>query len=281
MKQNTLKDTVSFQGQGLHSGKATQMNIRPAPAGYGIKFIRIDQSLTSIIEAQAGNITKTELCTTLGNGSESISTIEHLMAAFLGLGIDNAMVEIDATEIPIMDGSALPFAEGFLKVGLEELDQPRKSLVVKKTFEFHDDDRSVKIEPSDHPSYQCSIDFGKGFIGRQSIDFKLTQENFLELANARTFCHINEVNYLKSVGLALGGSLENAVVVTDDGVMNEEGLRNKDEFVRHKLLDCIGDLFLLGAPIIGRITVIKPGHGLHAKFMQEVLNRKDELFTVV
>jgi len=281
MKQHTLKETVTFQGQGLHSGKETQMNVLPAAPGHGIKFIRVDLNPASVIDGNALNITKTDLCTTLGSGAESISTIEHLMAAFLGLGIDNAVVEIDAPEVPIMDGSSLPFAEQFLKVGLQEQDAPRKSWVVKKTFEFCDDDRVVKIEPSDHSSYHCSIDFGSGFIGQQSIDFSLTRENFLDLANSRTFCHVKEVDYLKSIGLAQGGSLENAIVVTDNGIMNEGGLRSEDEFVRHKLLDCIGDLFLLGAPIIGRITVTKPGHGLHAKFMKEVLRKKDELFTVI
>jgi len=279
--QKTINQKLIFTGKGLHTGRIVRMEILPAEANTGIVFLRVDNPNAKPLIAHVNNVTSTELCTTIGSGISSIGTIEHLMAAFAGLGIDNAIVKVNAPEIPIMDGSALEFVEAMMLAGLKDLAVGRKLFVVKETFKYSEGDRTITIEPSRSIRYRCSIDFGDSYIGSQSIDFSFTLKEFLKLANARTFCHLNEVNALRTAGLALGGSLENAIVVTDHGVMNEEGLRADDEFVRHKLLDCLGDLALVGAPMIGKVTVHKPGHSFHSNAMNELLMRKDRYLAVI
>ena len=257
------------------------MEVIPAPADTGIVFERVDLPGTPSIKAVASQITSTELSTTIGQGAVTVSTIEHLMAAFAGLGIENAIVRVDANELPIMDGSAAPFVEGLIAAGLSKVDGFRRVFVVKKAFEVRDGDRLVRVEPADVTSFDCEVEYRSAAIGRQTLDVELTPSRFLDLCGARTFCHLGEVEAMRAQGLALGGSLENAVVVTDTSVVNSDGLRYADEAVRHKILDCIGDLALLGAPLIGRITLVKNGHGLHARFMKELLARRDELLAVV
>ena len=258
-----------------------RLEIHPASANYGIRFLRTDVDRAEIVPALYSNITATELCTTVGSGGNTVGTIEHLMAALVGLGIDNALVRINGPEVPIMDGSSRPFIHAIEKAGIADLGVPKKYFVVKETFEMRSGDRWIRIEPAHELSYQCEIDFGNSFIGHQSIEMVMNESNFLKLADARTFCHLNEVNALRSIGLAQGGSLENAVVVTDTGVVNEEGLRGDDEFVRHKLLDCIGDFGLLGGSLVGKVTISRPGHGFHSDVMNQLMLHRSKYLTIV
>lgn len=280
-QQKSLNKMVTFHGKGLHSGRMVRVEVHPASANYGIKFLRTDVDRAELIPALWSNITATELCTTLGRGENAVSTIEHLMAALAGFGIDNALVRINGPEVPIMDGSSKPFISAFKSAGISDLGVAKRYLVLKESFEFQSGDRIVRMEPSTEFSIACEIDYGKSFIGRQSLECTVNEANFLKLADARTFCHLNEVNALRSIGLAQGGSLDNAVVVTDSGVMNEEGLRGDDEFVRHKVLDCIGDFSLFGAQIIARVSITRPGHGFHAEIMKSMMQQKNRYFTVV
>jgi UDP-3-O-[3-hydroxymyristoyl] N-acetylglucosamine deacetylase len=279
--QKTINQKIVLTGKGLHTGRVVRMEIIPAEVNTGIVFQRTDHPHAAQVSALAQNISSTDLCTTIGSSFSAVGTIEHLMAAFAGLGIDNVVVKLNAPEVPIMDGSSQPFVTEFLRVGLRDQKVGKKFYAVKEAFEVKLGDKYILVEPAKHTTFQCSIDFSGSFIGKQTAEFIFTPEEFIKLCQARTFCHVNEVNALRAAGLALGGSLENAVVVTDSGVLNEEGLRTEDEFVRHKILDCIGDLALLGAPLIGKITIHKSGHSLHAKFMNELLLQKDKYLTVV
>jgi UDP-3-O-[3-hydroxymyristoyl] N-acetylglucosamine deacetylase len=278
--QSTIKSRVKFFGTGLHSGKPVTLDVLPAKAGHGIQFQRTDIVGSAPILATAENITSTALSTTIGTAPVSVSTIEHLMAALVGLGIDNALVRLDGPEVPIMDGSAGPFVDKLLAAGIAKLMGVRQQYVVKKAFEVRDGDKVMRVEPARRLTFRCVISFA-GVIGHQALDFTFSRPAFLSLCDSRTFCHEKEVNAMRAMGLALGGSLANAVVVTDSGILNEDGLRSADEFVRHKLLDCIGDLALLGAPLVGLVTVERGGHALHARFMRELLAHGNEYFIVM
>lgn len=280
-QQSTVRKRTRFVGTGLHSGKQVTLEICPAPANSGILFLRTDLPNAQPIAALVANVTSTDLCTTVGHAPNSVATIEHLMAAFAGLSIDNALVRVDAPEIPIMDGSSAPFIEKLLEVGTSFVGGTRKFFVVKEAFEVREGDRLMRVEPDACLSFRCDVEYESAAIGRQSLEVMFDRDNFLELSFSRTFCHAKEVEAMRRAGLALGGSLDNAIVVTDDRVLNPGGLRSENEFVRHKILDCIGDLALLGAPLIGRVTLVKNGHGLHVKFARELLARKSELLTVV
>lgn len=275
MQQKTLKHSVEIKGKALHSGRLVKLSIHPATADTGIVFCRTDSSIRSPILAHATNISSTELSTSIGEGPSSVSTIEHLMAAFYLLGIDNAYVEVDGPEIPILDGSAAPFISHLMKSGLTSL--PASVMVYKviAPFEFSMGESLLKVEPAQKFSARCTIDFDREVIGRQTASFSSHDDNIQSLVESRTFCHINDVNAMRRRGLALGGSLENAVVISDTDIINEEGLRSGDEFAKHKLLDLIGDLALLGRPLIGKVTAFKPGHTVHANFMWELLSDKD------
>jgi len=279
--QQTLSSKVVFTGKGLHSGRVVRLEVLPAPAHSGIVFRRVDTEQPVSILAHIDNVSSTQLSTTIGQGAHQIGTIEHLMAAFYGMGIDNAIVNVDAPELPILDGSSRMFVNEFLRVGLRRYPVQKRLLIVKKRFEYRDGDKVIKIEPAKSLRFRCAIDFSGSVIGQQSIDFAYSPDSFLTVADARTFCHLREVNAMRQAGLALGGSLENAVVVGDEGVINEEGLRGDNEFVRHKLLDCIGDLALLGAPLVGLVSVTKPGHALHVSFMRELEKVKHQHLTIV
>jgi UDP-3-O-[3-hydroxymyristoyl] N-acetylglucosamine deacetylase len=278
--QGTLRKPVRFEGIGLHSGKVVNLEVTPGNAGFGIKFQRTDVDGAAVLDASVANITSTELSTSIGSGSNRISTIEHLMAAFAGLGIDNAMVRVSGPEMPILDGSSAIFVEKFLAVGVRRLKARRRQLIVKKAFEVRRGDKLVRVEPASRTRFSCSIDFGSGVIGRQSFEYTPSHSAFIELSEARTFCHLKEVNAMREAGLALGGSLENAVVVTDSEILNAEGLRSENEFVRHKLLDAIGDLALLGGELVGKITLVKSGHGMHAEFMHQLMQRHTEYLEI-
>lgn len=279
--QSTLRKKLTLSGIGLHSGRNVRLDVLPAMPNTGIVFQRTDLAGAPQIKANVCNISSTDLSTTIGTGENKVSTIEHLMAAFAGLGIDNALVLVDAPEIPIMDGSAAPFVDQLLMAGIVKVNGTRHLLIVKKAFEVRAGDKLMRVEPSDRLEFSCTVDYGKSIIGRQELDLVFSRSSFLDLCESRTFCHLNEVNAMRNVGLALGGSLDNAIVVTDTVVMNPGGLRTADEFVRHKLLDAIGDLALLGSPLLGRVTLHKGGHALHAAFVKELMARRDELLTVV
>jgi len=273
LKQRTLKKSVSISGCGLHSGKPATIEIFPAGADVGITFRRTDNPAGRDTPAHVSHVHATDLSTKIGVGPDSVSTIEHLMAAFAGLGIDNAIVHVNGPEIPILDGSSRPFVNAFNEAGFKSLQANRRFLIVHSAFEVRQGDRLMRVEPSSRLKFQCSIDFESRSraIGKQSIEMTATSKSFLDLCAARTFCHVVDVETMRRMGLALGGSLDNAVVVNNDDVINEGGLRMHDEFVRHKLLDCIGDLALLGLPIIGKITTHKAGHALHYEFMKALL----------
>ncbi len=272
--QTTLAAPVVFSGKGLHSGRVVTMQVKPAPANHGLVFARTDVAISRKLQGRADLICTTMLSTTLGEGSTAISTIEHLMAAFAGLGITNAMVCVDAPEIPIMDGSAIDFVRGFLAAGIVELPALAVAFRLKKRLSITEGDKHIVIEPSESQRIRCTIDFRSPVIGRQTVDYRENLDSFLSIADARTFCHFSDVQAMREKGLALGGGLDNAIVVTDSGVMNDTGLRSADEFVKHKLLDLIGDFATLGAPLLADIQAFKSGHSLHAKAIQFLLENR-------
>lgn len=271
MYQNTLAKSFLVSGKALHSGRIVKLSVHPKPANHGIVFRRTDARGSVPILAHATNISSTELSTTLGEGHSSVSTVEHLMAALFLTGVDNALVEVDGPEIPILDGSSMPFIREIKKAGIKQVSDLRQVFKVIAPLEVFSGDSILKIEPADGFSVNCTIDFDSEVIGRQIASFIDVDIDHDELCRARTFCHINDVNAMRRRGLALGGSLENAVVISDTGILNEEGLRSPNEFAEHKLLDLIGDFALLGRPLIGRITAVKPGHTIHAQSMWELL----------
>lgn len=261
--QTTLKNSISLVGTGLHSGKLAHLRILPAPAEYGIRFRRMDVTdRDNLVAARYDNVDDTSLCTRIANSSGvSVSTIEHLMAAFMGCGIHNALVEIDGPEVPIMDGSSDQFVREILTAGIRSLDAPVRVIRILERVEVNLNGVMVSIEPFDNLEIDFSIDFPDEAIGRQTKRLNMANGAFVhELCNSRTFCRQSDVEWMRSNGLALGGSLENAIVVDGAKVLSPGGLRHHDEYVRHKMLDALGDLALAGAPIIGRYHGIRAGH---------------------
>jgi UDP-3-O-[3-hydroxymyristoyl] N-acetylglucosamine deacetylase len=274
--QQTLKDKLVFSGIGLHSGKTINMTLRPAEAETGIIFHRIDMSPAVSIEAVAANVVNTRLSTTIGKESATVSTIEHLMAALYSCGIDNAHVDIDGPEVPIMDGSAAPFVKALKETGVRTLSRARKYLVVKKPVTITDGDKKISIIPSRYFRISFDMRFNHPVVNNQFKSMKFNEDTFAtDYAPARTFGFLVEVETLKANGLARGGSLDNAVVIGDDGILNEGGLRFDDEFVRHKILDSTGDFSLAGYRLIGHVKACKSGHDLNHKLVTELLARKD------
>ncbi len=266
--QHTLKKAVSISNVGLHSGKVVNITIYPANVDHGVVFQRIDVlDKNNIIPAKWNNVVDTRLCTIIGNeDGVVVGTIEHLMAAFRGCGIDNVLVEIDATEVPILDGSSGEFIKVFEEAGVQVQSKPRRAIRVLKEVTYAEGDKSVTLSPSNVPVYAGQIDYKNLAIGTQHYEIKLVNGNFKhDLADCRTFCLLDDVEKMQANGLALGGSLDNAIVVDDAGVMNEEGLRCHDEFIRHKLLDAVGDLSLCGGLFYGRYEGIRAGHTLNNK----------------
>jgi len=272
--QQTIKESISFSGIGLHSGKQVEMKLVPAEVGHGVKFIRIDKKKDNVIDAVWSNVSETVLSTTISNQSGiKISTIEHLMSALSGLHIDNLIIYINASEVPIMDGSSKPFVDFIEKVGIKVQNKKRKLLNIKKTIEVKKDDSSVKIIPNNQFSIDFEIDFPSQLVSKQSCQLQLINGNYkTDVAAARTFGFEKDVEYLRSNGLALGGSLENAVVVGENEILNKDGLRYSDEFVRHKILDSIGDLYLAGSPIIGYFFGNKSGHHLNNQLLRKLFS---------
>ena len=280
--QGTLNRSIKISGVGLHSGCLVNCHILPAAPNTGIIFKRIDKFKSIPIKADPFNITDTTLSTSIGSGASKVSTIEHLMAAFVGLGIDNAYVEIDNEEVPILDGSAAPFYDQLSVIGVQAQNAPRKLYVCKKSFEVRQGSSLIRVDPGMGLSFNCEIDFTQvsSAIGRQKLKVNFSETLFKEICEARTFCHLDDVNKMREMGLARGGSLDNAIVVDNHSVMNSDGLRFTDEFVRHKLLDCIGDLALLGGSLVGNITLVRPGHSLHAEFTKAILINQRHFFDI-
>lgn len=252
------------------------MTINPAPPDNGITFVRTDLSGHHVIKAHFENVINTTMCTILGCNGHRVSTIEHLMAAFFGLGIDNAVVEIDGPEIPIMDGSSAPFIFLLKSVGTKEQRKPKEFIVIKKPFSIQEGDRSITIKPSKELKVSFTIDFHHPLISNQQYDFCFSGKDFIdEISRARTFGFLKDIEMLREAGLARGGSLDNAIVIDDFRVLNEDGLRFKNEFVRHKILDFLGDLAVIGSPVIGHFHVERSGHSLNHAMLQKLsANRK-------
>ncbi len=277
--QRTLKKTVSFSGVAVHSGDIVKVEIRPAAANTGILFQRVDLPNSPYIKASPESVFDTSLATRIGSPLAYVSTIEHLMAAFFGFGIDNAIVSLNNSEMPILDGSSAPFLVLLDEAGVEELSEPKKICVIKEVIEVVDEknpSRFIRVEPSKKPLLSYIIDFGSAqTIGNQRVTLEYTAQSFCEdFSYARTFCLKEEIDFMRSRGLAKGGSILNAIVVSkQEGLLNQSGLRNEIEFVRHKTLDCIGDLYLLGAPILGHVIAHKAGHDLHTKLALAIQNQ--------
>jgi UDP-3-O-[3-hydroxymyristoyl] N-acetylglucosamine deacetylase len=271
IRQRTLKNVIRATGVGLHTGEKIYLTLRPAPVNTGIVFCRVDLDEPVQIPARPQNVGETRLSTCLVSGDVRICTVEHLLSAMAGLGIDNAYIDVSAAEVPIMDGSAGPFVFLIQSAGIEEQDAPKRFIRIRRTVELREDGKLVRFEPFDGFKVGFTIEFDhpciKHDIQHSEIDFATT--SFVkEISRARTFGFMSEVEQLRERDLALGGSLENAVVMDDYRVLNEDGLRYRDEFVKHKILDAIGDLYLLGHGIIGAFHAVKSGHALNNKLLR-------------
>jgi UDP-3-O-[3-hydroxymyristoyl] N-acetylglucosamine deacetylase len=274
--QHTIKKAVSMRGVGLHSGKAVNLTIKPAEVDSGIRFVRSDVETTTAIPASMNLVVDTRLATTIAQDETAVATTEHLLAALSGLNIDNAIVELDAPEVPIMDGSAGPFVHLLRKADRRRQKSFKRLLKITDEIVVRDGDKEIRVVPHDGLKVTYEIDFDHDLIRRQIYNVELSPKKFAEeIAMARTFGFMEEVEKLKENGFALGGSLENAVVVDRDGVLNREGLRFSDEFVRHKILDLLGDLTLLGCPLLGHVIGARSGHRQHLLLMQEIALRSD------
>jgi UDP-3-O-[3-hydroxymyristoyl] N-acetylglucosamine deacetylase len=268
--QRTLAKRVSATGVGLHSGKPANLTLAPAPADAGVTFVRMD--LGAEIPARAEHVVDTTLSTNLGLGKARVHTVEHVLAALTGLGIDNCRVEVDGPEIPILDGSAAPFVALIHEAGVAVQRTGKRVIVVERAVEVRDGDKFARIEPSDSLSIDFTVDFDHPLITNQSFRFVLSDRAFeREVARARTFCLLRDVEKMQSMGLARGGSLDNAVVVDDFSILNPEGLRFADEFARHKVLDALGDLSLAGLPVIGAFRAVKSGHAMNQALVRRLL----------
>ena len=277
LTQKTLKNNVSFRGIGLHSGLEVNININPAPVNFGIVFKRIDLTSNNLVYPNFMNVTNTSLNTTVENEfGVKISTIEHLMGALFGLGIDNALIEIDNEEVPILDGSAKIFINELIKAGIDISDAPIKIIKINKEVSYNEDERFISIKPT---ALSLDIDFELKYnnptIGNQKNKVKVYDDDLTDVYNSRTFCLYEDIEMIKKNGLAKGGSLENAVVVKNKDILNPEGLRNEKEFVNHKILDCIGDLYTSGYRIIASIKCSQGGHYLTNQLLKKVFKNKE------
>ena len=274
MKQRTLRNSIRATGIGLHTGRKVLMVLRPAPPNVGIVFRRTDLEPPVDVPARATNVTETTLGTTLSAGGATVSTVEHLLSALAGLGIDNAFVELSAPEVPIMDGSAGPFVFLVQSAGIEEQSAPKRFVRIRKRVEVREGDKWARFDPYEGFRVNFEIEFQHPIFRdrgtRATMDFSTT--SFLrEISRARTFGFMRDLEYLRARNLALGGNLENAIVLDEYRILNEDGLRYEDEFVKHKILDAIGDLYLLGHSLIGEFTGFKSGHGLNNRLLRALI----------
>lgn len=278
IKQRTLKNSIRATGVGLHTGAKVYLTLHPAEPNTGIRFRRVDLDQPVTIQASPSNVGETVLSTTLVAGTVKISTIEHLLSAFAGLGIDNALIDVSASEVPIMDGSAGPFVFLLQSAGIQEQDVPKQYIRIKKSVRVEDGDKWAAFDPFDGFKVTFTIDFEHPAFAEHlrtaTMDFSST--TFVkEVSRARTFGFMKDIDMLRRNNLALGGSLDNAIVVDDAKILNEDGLRYADEFVKHKILDAIGDLYLLGHSLIGTFTGYKSGHGLNNQLLRTLLEDRD------
>ena len=276
-KQKTIKNTIQLEGVGLHSGKFAKLIIKPAPPNNGIIFIRKDLKKDNVIYPHVNNVSNAMLCTTVSNEfNAKVSTIEHLMGAFYGTGIDNATVEIDNDEVPILDGSAKVFVHEIIKSGIEISNIPIKVIRINKSIDYNEGTKSISIHPSKiNLEIDFEIKYNNELIGNQRNTLKVYEDDLEDAFNSRTFCLYEDIEKLKSMGFAKGGSLDNALVVKGSKLLNKDGLRNKKEFVNHKILDCMGDLFLSGYKIIGKIRCSQGGHKLTNDLLRKVFQNKE------
>jgi UDP-3-O-[3-hydroxymyristoyl] N-acetylglucosamine deacetylase len=284
IRQRTLKNVIRATGVGLHSGEKVYLTLKPAPVDTGIVFRRTDLDPVVEIAARAENVGETTMSTTLFNGEVKVDTVEHLLSAMAGLGIDNAYVELSASEVPIMDGSAGPFVFLIQSAGLEDQDAPKKFIRILREVSVEDGEKRAMFLPFDGFKVSFEIDFDHpAFRDRTklaTVDFSST--SFVkEVSRARTFGFMRDIDFLRSQNLALGGSMDNAIVVDESGVLNEDGLRYEDEFVKHKILDAIGDLYLLGNSLIGEFRGFKSGHGLNNRLLRELIRQTDSWDVVI
>ena len=282
LNQKTLNKNITFEGIGLHSGLLANMTIKPAEPNSGIIFKRIDLKRNNIIIPNIFNVSSAIFCTTITNESgASVSTVEHLMGALYGLGVDNALIEIDNQEVPILDGSAKLFVEAISKAGIKTSDSPIKIIKIERKIELKDGNKTISIEPS---KISLDIDFELKYenelIGTQRNLIKVYETDLTDVYNSRTFCLFEDVEKLKKMGLAQGGNLDNAIVVKNNKILNENGLRNEKEFVNHKILDCMRDLYLTGYKIIGKIICSQGGHKLTNQLLRKVF-QNDENFSII
>jgi len=269
--QRTIKKATTISGIGLHSGQRINLRMRPATANTGIIFHRTDKKQTVDIKACSENVVDTRMATVIGHQGVTVSTIEHFMAALAAFGIDNLHVDIDGPEVPILDGSAAYFIREIQRAEVKKLNRSRKFIAIRKPLEIIEGEKRIRIIPSRFFRISFDIAFDHPAIAVQKYSMKFSTESFCkEISSARTFGFLHEVEHLKAMGLARGGSLENAVVIDKDGVMNPEGLRYQNEFVRHKILDSLGDFSLLGMSLLGHIKAHKSGHDLNAKMVQMI-----------
>jgi UDP-3-O-[3-hydroxymyristoyl] N-acetylglucosamine deacetylase len=284
LRQRTVKSLISASGVGLHTGRKVRISLRPAPPDTGVVFRRTDLDSPVEVPARAELVGEARLASTLVQGEVKIHTVEHLMSALGGLGVDNVYVDLDAPELPIMDGSASPFVLLIQQAGIEEQAAPKKFLRVARRVEVTDGDKWARLEPYDGFRLSFSIEFRHPVIERttQAVTVDFAETSYLkEIARARTFGFMHEVEALRDSGLALGGGLDNAVVLDEYRVLNSDGLRFADEFIRHKLLDAVGDLYLLGRPLLGAFTAHKSGHALNNRLLRAALADAAALETVV
>ncbi len=274
--QRTIQKPATISGIGLHSGARINMKLRPATANTGIIFHRTDGDQTVDIKACSENVVDTQMATVIGKHGLTVSTIEHFMAAIAAFGIDNLHIDIDGPEVPVLDGSAAPFIREIQQAGTTTLNRSKKFVAIRKKLEIIEGEKRISIIPSRFFRISFDIAFDHPAISVQNYSMKFSTETFCkEIADARTFGFLNEIEYLKANGLARGGSLENAVVIDDNGVMNPEGLRYHNEFVRHKILDAFGDFSLLGSPLLGHIRAFKAGHDLNSKMVKMIEENPD------
>ena len=277
LNQKTLNSNVEFEGVGLHSGKTVKLIIKPAAPNTGIIFKRVDIKNNNLLYPNFNNVTNTSLNTTISNEHGlKVSTIEHLMGALFGLGIDNATIEIDNEEVPILDGSAKSFVEKILKIGIKSSEVPIKIIKIKKKIEFIDGDRFITIEPSKLSlNIEFELKYDNSVIGNPKNKIKVYEDDLTEIYNSRTFCLYDDIEKIRANGLAKGGSLDNAIVVKDNKILNDGGLRNSNEFVNHKILDCIGDLYTSGYRMLANIKCSQGGHYLTNQLLRKVFVNKE------
>ena len=271
--QRTLRTVVGFTGIGLHSGEKIQIKLKPAPPNTGILFTRVDLKGSPTVKATIRNVVDTTLATTIGENGCRVATVEHLLAGFFGLGVDNAVVELNGPEVPIMDGSSGPFVFLIRSAGITEQDAPKRFVVMKKVLKIQDGHRFIHVFPSSELKITYRIDFQHPLLKDQNYELSFSGKSFTrEISRARTFGFLRDVQAMKALGLAKGGSLDNAIVMDDFRVLNEDGLRFKDECVRHKILDFVGDLAMVGAPVIAHFVVEKSGHFLNHCMLRRLMD---------